>query len=117
MLDRFAKELLVFLIDDCSNHITNDMARFATEVRMRIGTLALHATPIFQVIDVRLFGVLQRNPRSALPFGDEKTTVKYVIKVHHEFKSTMITPNISAAFQALEFEFETRTERDRLLFN
>jgi hypothetical protein len=80
-------------------------------------TFAPHTTQIFQVLDTTLFGVLKRQRRYELPFGDEKATVQFFMKVYHNFKQTMVEPNIWGAFQALGFEFDTRSEPYRLLFN
>jgi hypothetical protein len=42
-------------------------------------------------------------------FGDEKASVKCIMKVDHNFKQATVEPNILRIFQALEFEFELLT--------
>jgi hypothetical protein len=116
-LDQFADEPAVLLMDNCSSHITNDVLDLLTEARVRVITFAPHTTQIFQVLDTTLFGVLKRRQRSELPFGDEKATVKFVMKVYRDFKQTVVEPNIWGAFQALGFEFDTRSKPYRILFN
>jgi hypothetical protein len=66
-----------------------------------------------------MFGVLKRRPRYELPFGDEKTTIKFIMKVYHDFTQTLVESNIWGALQALGFEseFDTTSELYRLLFN
>jgi hypothetical protein len=115
-LDQFADEPAVLLMDNCSSHIINDVLDLLTEARVRVITFA-HTTQIFQVLDTTLFGVLKRRQRYELPFGGEKASVKFLMKVYHDFKQTMVEPNIWGAFQALDFEFNTRSEPYRLLFN
>jgi hypothetical protein len=68
---------------------------------------------------VTLFGALEQHTRYELPFRDEKATVKFTMKVDHEFKQTMAEPNIWGALQALgfEFEFDTTSDAYRLSFN
>jgi hypothetical protein len=88
-----------------------------TEARVRVITFAPHTTQIFQVLDVTLFGVLQRRLGYKLPFEDEKETVGFIMKVYHDFKETMVEPNIWEAFQTIWFEFDTEAEPYRLLFN
>jgi hypothetical protein len=39
---------------------------------------------MFQVLDLILFGALQRRPRYELPFEDEKETVTFIMKAYHE---------------------------------
>jgi hypothetical protein len=41
-----------------------------------------------------LFGLLKRRLGYELPSEDEKETVKFIMKVYHDFKQTMVEPNI-----------------------
>jgi hypothetical protein len=43
---------------------------------------------------------------------DEKVTVKFIMKVYHDFKQIMVEPHIWVSFQALRFglEFNTTSE-------
>jgi hypothetical protein len=84
---------------------------------MRVVTFAPHTTQIFQVLDVTLCGALKRRLGDKWPFEDEKRTVKFIMKVCQDFKQTMVEPNISRAFQSIEFEFDTEAKPSRLLFN
>jgi hypothetical protein len=90
-----------------------------TKARVGVITIALHTTQIFQVLDVTQFGVLKRHTRYELSFGDEKSTAEVVKKGYHDFKQTMVEPNIWGAFQALGFEFgfDRTSEPYRLLFD
>jgi hypothetical protein len=78
---------------------------------------------IFQILKVTLFGILKRGRRYELPFEDEKETMKFIMTVSHDFKQTMVEPNVCGAFQAIgsefefEFEFDIEVEPYRLLFN
>jgi hypothetical protein len=74
---------------------------------------------MFQFLDMTLFGILKRYTRDELPFGDEKATLKFIMKIYHDFKQTMVEPNLWGGFQALgfEFEFDTTSWPYRLLFN
>jgi hypothetical protein len=68
---------------------------------------------------VTLFGVLKRRLGYKLLFEDEKQTVRFIMKGYHDFKQTMVEPDIWGAFRAIgcEFEFDTEAEPYRLLFN
>jgi hypothetical protein len=59
--------------------------RLLTEARVRVITYAPHTTQIFQVLDVRLFGVLKRRPRYELPSEKHIAPVKVIPKVLHDF--------------------------------
>jgi hypothetical protein len=61
---------------------------------------------------VTLFGVLKRRLGYKLPFEDEKETVKFIMRVYHNFKRTMVEPNIWGAFRAIGFEFEFDSEAE-----
>jgi hypothetical protein len=61
---------------------------------VRVRTFAPHTTQIFQVLDVTPFGVLKRRLGYTLPFEDEKETVTFILKRYHDFKQTMVEPNI-----------------------
>jgi hypothetical protein len=97
-LDEFAEEMAVLLMDNCPSHMTSDWIALLTEVRVRATTFAPHTTQIFHVLNVIMFAVLKRRTRYELPFGDEKATVKFIMKVYHDFKQTMAEPNIWEAF-------------------
>jgi hypothetical protein len=78
-----------------SCHVTDDIIiSLLAEARVRVITFAPHTTQICQVIDVTRFGVLKRRLGYKLPFEDEKETVKFIMKVYHDFKQTMVESNI-----------------------
>jgi hypothetical protein len=93
-LDAFTEETGVLLMDKCPSHVTDDIIAVLTEARVSVTTFAPHTTQIFQVLDVTLFGVLKRRLGYELPFEDEKETVRFIMKVYHDFKQTMVELNI-----------------------
>jgi hypothetical protein len=93
-LDVFTEEIGVSLMDNCPSHVTDDVISLLTEEPMRVITFAPHTTQIFQVLDVTLFGVLKRRPRYELHFNGETETVIFIMKGYHDFKQTMVEPNI-----------------------
>jgi hypothetical protein len=72
VLDEFAEEMAVLLMDNLSSHITSGMIGLLTEGRLRITTFAPHTTQIFQVFDMALVVALKKHPRYELPFTGEK---------------------------------------------
>jgi hypothetical protein len=93
-LDGFAEETGVLLMDNCPSPVTDHLIGLLTEARVRVIIVAPHTTQIFQVLDVTLFGVLKRRLGHKFPFEDEKETVKFIMKVYHDFKQTVVEPNI-----------------------
>jgi hypothetical protein len=116
-LDAFTEETGVLLMANCPSHVIHDIIRLLTEAGVRVITLAPYPTQLFQVLDVTLFGVLKRRLGYKLPFDDEKETVKFIMKVYHNFKQIMVESNIRGAFRAIGFEFDTEAEPYRLLSN
>jgi hypothetical protein len=116
-LGAFAAEEAVLLMENCSAHVTDDVIRLLTEARVCVITFAPHTTHIFQILDLTLFGVLKRRPRYELPFETDNSTVKLLMKVYNDFRQTMVPSNAWGAFHALGFEYDTRRESSRLLFD
>jgi hypothetical protein len=46
------------------------------------------------VLDVTLFGILERRARYELPFGDEKQIIQVIRMTYHGFKQTLVEMNI-----------------------
>jgi hypothetical protein len=67
--------------------------RLLTEVRIGVMTFARHTTQVFRVLDLTAFGVLKGCPRYQLPSWDDRATVKFIVKVYHDFRQTMVQPN------------------------
>jgi hypothetical protein len=93
-LDAFTEETGVLLMDNCPSHVIDDIIAVLTEERVRVITFTPHTTQIFQVLDVTFFGALKRRLGYKLPFEDEKETVRFVKKVYHDFKQTIVESNI-----------------------
>jgi hypothetical protein len=76
-----------------SCHVIDEIIGLLTEARVGVINFAPHTTQIFQVLDVTLFGVLKRRLGYKLPFAEEKQTVRFILKVYHDFKQTMGVSN------------------------
>jgi hypothetical protein len=116
-LGAFTAEEAGLLMDNCSAHVTDDVIRLLTDATMRVITFAPHTTHIFLVVDLTLFGALKRRPRYELPFETDHATVKFMMKVYHDFRQTMVPSNVWGAFHALGLDYDTRKEPSRLLFD
>jgi hypothetical protein len=65
-------------------HITDDLIRLLTEIRVSVIAFPLHKTQIVQILDLTLFAVLRRRSRYELSFRDDRATVKCTMKVYHD---------------------------------
>jgi hypothetical protein len=61
----------VLLIDNCSPHILNDVVAVLTHARVRIVTFATHTTHIFQMLDMVLFGALEKHANGLKMLDEE----------------------------------------------
>jgi hypothetical protein len=111
------QEPAVLLMGNYSAHVSDDVIRILTGAGVRVITLAPHTTQIFWVFDITLFGVLKRRPRYELPFDDDNATVRFIMKVCHDFGPTVIRSKRWGAFQALGLEFDVKNVPYGLLFD
>jgi hypothetical protein len=66
-------------MDDCAAHVGDDVIRILTEARVCVITFVPSTIQIFQVLDLTLFGVLNRLPRYELPrVQANNATTQYV---------------------------------------
>jgi hypothetical protein len=107
----------VFIMDNYSPHILNDVVAVLTHARVQIITFAPHTTHIFQMLDVVLFGALKKHANGLKMFDEEQPAAAFLLKVYHDFKQTMIKLNISEAFAAIWFTHDIEQSPYGLLFD
>jgi hypothetical protein len=91
----------VFLMDNCSLHMADEVVTLLTSLRVRIITFALHTTHIFQVLDVVLFGAMRKHDMGLKDLDETLPAAAFLIIVYHDFKQTMIEVNIWGSFTAI----------------
>jgi hypothetical protein len=109
-LEQFADEDAVLLMENCPNHVGEEVSTILHDSRVRIITWPSHTTHVFQELDLCLFGVLKRRGQYILPFDDDQTTADFFFKIYCTLRQTMTEPSIWGAFQEAGFEFDTSTE-------
>jgi hypothetical protein len=125
MITRIVKDLreedAVLLMDDCSPHITPAVIELLSTARMRVVvvTFAPHTTQLFQVLDLTLFGVLKRRGQEQLPLEDDAGRARFIRKVYHDFRMTMmmIEPNIWGALRGIGFKYSVVYRAQRVSFD
>jgi hypothetical protein len=90
----FAECEAVLLMDKCSPHIGEAVLVLLTDGWVRIVTSAPHATQIFQVLDMVLFGALKKHATSLTMLDEEQPAAAFLIKVSHDSKQTMVEATI-----------------------
>jgi hypothetical protein len=90
-------------------------------VRVAVATFAPqpHATQIFQVLDLTLFGVLKRRGQYQLPPEDDAGSPRFIWKVYHDHdvRMTMIEPNIWGAFRGIRVKYSVVHGLQRVSFD
>jgi hypothetical protein len=88
-----------------SHHSTPGVIELLLTARVRVVVVTFaaqpHATQIFQVLDLTLFGVLRRRGQYQLVREDDTGSTRLIRKVYHDFRMTMVEPNIWGAFRGL----------------
>jgi hypothetical protein len=107
----------VLLMDNYSPHIWDDIVAVRTQARVRIITFAPHTTQIFRMLDVILFGALQKHANGLKMFDEEQPADAFLLKIYHDFKQTMIEVNRSKAFAAIGFTHDIEQSPYGLLFD
>jgi hypothetical protein len=88
-----------------SAHITPGVIELLSTARVRVVTSAPHTTQIFQVLDLTLFGVLKRRDQYQLSLEDDAASTRFIRKAYHDFRMTMVEPNIWRAFRGIGFKY------------
>jgi hypothetical protein len=92
-----------------SHHSTPGVIELLSTSRARVVVVTFapqpHTTQIFQVLDFTLFGVLKRRGQYQLPLEDDAANARFIRKMYHDFRMTMIDPNIWGAFRAIGVKY------------
>jgi hypothetical protein len=94
----------------CSTHVTDHAIHSLIDARGRVIPFAPQVTQIFQVLDVTLFGLLEKHPRYELPFKNHNATVKCIVMVYYDFKQTTVQRNVLGEFHSHEPDFDMMSE-------
>jgi hypothetical protein len=105
------------LMDNYSFHKSDDIVAVLTRVRAGIIIFAIHATHIFQMLDVVLFSALKKHATDLETLDEEQSAAAFLLKVCHNFKQTMIEVNIWKAFATIGFTHDIGQMSYGLLFD
>jgi hypothetical protein len=97
--------------------MTDEVVALLTSLRVQVIMFATHTTHIFQVLDVVLFGAMEKHNTGLKDLDETLPTAALLIRVYHDFKQTMIEVNIWGAFAAIGFSYDIMETPCRLLFD
>jgi hypothetical protein len=100
--EEFASCGAVLLLDNCSPHVCNAFMAVLIRKRVRVITFALHTTHIFQMLNVVLFGALEKHATGLRRLDEDQPAAVFIIKVYQDFKQMTVEINISGAFSSIE---------------
>jgi hypothetical protein len=84
----------VFLMDNRSPHVSDEVFAVLAIARVRITTFASRTTHLFQMLDVVLFGALKKHAKGLKMFDEEQLAAAFLLKVDRDLKQTVIEVNI-----------------------
>jgi hypothetical protein len=78
-----------------------------------------HTTQIFQVLDLAVFGILERRGQYQLPLQDHAGSPRFINKMSHDhdFRMTMNEPNIWGAFRGIGVKYSVVDGVQRVSFD
>jgi hypothetical protein len=91
----------VLLIDNCSVHVQGDTLQMLADHRIKVLTLPLHITHIFQSLHSSLFGNFKKRMNYRLPVETDKTTAGFIKQIFHMMKQTVVEDNVRRSFMQL----------------
>jgi hypothetical protein len=107
----------ILLIDNCSCHLSDDVIELLGRARVRIITFAPRTIYIFQILNVVLFGALNKHAIGLDTLDEEQPAAAFIIKIYHDFKQTTVELNIWGTFVVIEFTHGIEESRYKLLFD
>jgi hypothetical protein len=116
-LEEFKACKAILLMDNYLSHISHDVVVILTRVRVKIITVAIHTSHIFQMLDVVLFGTLKKYATDLETLDVEQPAAAFLLTVDHEFKQTKIQINIWRAFAAINFTYDIEQVSYELFFD
>jgi hypothetical protein len=125
MITHFVKdpreEHAIAVTDNCSHDTTPPRIELLSTACVRAVTFAPHTTQIFQVLDLTLFGVLERRGQYQLPVEDDGGSTRFIRNVDHDhdFRMTMtrIDPDIWGAFRGIQVKYSAVERVQRVSFD
>jgi hypothetical protein len=107
----------VLLMDNCSNHMSDNVIAILTRKQVKIVIFASHMTYIFQILDVMLFGALKKYATGLETLNEESWRATFFLKVYRGFKEMMVEIDIWRAFAAIGFAHDIDQILYGLLFD
>jgi hypothetical protein len=116
-LEEFEVCKAILLMDNCSPYVSHDIVEVLTRVRVKIITVAIHTTYIFQMLDLVLFSTLKKHATGLETLDEEQPAAVFLLMVYHEFKQTKVEINIWGAFAAIIFIYDIEKASYGLFFD
>jgi hypothetical protein len=115
--EEFAGFEAVLLMDNCSPHMTDAVMTILTREHVKVITFATHTIHIFQVLDLVLFGALEKRATRLSTLDEEQSAAVFIIRVYHDFRQTMVEVNIWRVLSAIGFSYDITQKPYEFLFD
>jgi hypothetical protein len=110
--DEFAGKPAILLMANWSIHTRPGIVTTMRKYSVTGITFPPHKTQIFQILDLNSFGVSKRRMQDKLPFGSANRTVRFIQKVFHSLKQSLVEDNVRNAFRMFGFGFDITSTQD-----
>jgi hypothetical protein len=99
--EEFADKEAVLLVDNCSVHVQPETLQMIADHQVKVITLPLYTTQIFQSFDLSLFENFKNKMNYTLPLESDETTAGFITRISHMMKQTLIEGNVRHTFVQL----------------
>jgi hypothetical protein len=102
----FADKEAVLLMDNCSVRVQGDTLQMLVDHRVKVLTLPQHTIPIFQSLDLSLFGNFKKRMNYRLPLETDETTAGVIKRIFHMMKQTLVEDTVRSSFMRLGLTYD-----------
>jgi hypothetical protein len=109
--------LAVLLMDNCNAHISDEVQKAIADYGVMMTMYAPHATNIFQILDISLFGIFNLIKGNADESGMLHEITENVVKIIRVIQRSCNPPNVQSAFRKAGLECISVSEPSFITFH
>jgi hypothetical protein len=102
------KKRAILFCDNCSAHVSNSMLEKLARHGVLVLTCPPHTSHIFQVLEVLLFGLVERSKKYQIRDDILPIHVDHVLRLFQAYEAVMASTTIREARRQTGFEYENR---------
>jgi hypothetical protein len=91
-------------MNNSSIHLQREILQMLAEHRVKVVTFPPHTSPIFQRVDVRLFGSFEKQMQDRVSWDSDETTAGFIKRISDMMKQTLVKENVRSAFTGFDLQ-------------